>query len=189
MKLENNKYKVNIQVDEEFSLDDNKKDKYDFIFYPDSFRESYLYKTFSIEVTGQQTTEKISLVGSYYIKNDNCAVLEDDILTVLQNTTITQINLRNHEIITYKEIEDCFCGFEIYKIQDFYIIYGEMEIIRLDNNLNKVWQFSGADIFVTPDEDPAFELCDDRIKARDWQGNYFEIDFDGRVITEVQHVD
>ena len=125
---------------------------------------------------------KIALTGENYSFDRNCAVLEDDVLTVLQNTTITQIGLRGFKRILHKNINECFFGFELYKVKDFYILYGETEIIRLDKNFNCVWTFSGIDIFTTLDNTSAFVIDDDRIKLRDFQNNYYEINFDGKLI-------
>ena len=103
-------------------------------------------------------------------------------MTVLQNTTVTQLDLRTFQRIVSKNIDECFFGFEIYKVEDFYILYGETEIIRLDKNLNCVWTFGGADIFVTTDNSPAFVLGENTIRLKDWQGNCYVIDFDGKEI-------
>ena len=56
------------------------------------------------------------------------------------------------------------------------------KIIRLDKNFNCVWTFSGIDIFTTLDNTSAFVIDDDRIKLRDFQNNYYEINFDGKLI-------
>ena len=38
------------------------------------------------------------------------------------------------------------------------------------------------DIFTTLDNTSAFVIDDDRIKLRDFQNNYYEINFDGKLI-------
>lgn len=58
-----------------------------------------------------------------------------------------------------------------------------MEIYRIDSNLNVVWQFSARDIFVRYQvEEPAFIMKKDRICLFDFLDNYYEIDYDGKLL-------
>ena len=54
----------------------------------------------------------------------------------------------------------------------------------LDFDFKVKWKFSARDIFVTLDNTKAFELCNDRIKLFDFEKNYYEIDFNGKLICE-----
>ena len=50
------------------------------------------------------------------------------------------------------------------------------------------WQFSGKDIFVSYNDDaPAFEMKSDRIYLRDFEGDHYEIDYDGKLIQTLKH--
>ena len=69
-------------------------------------------------------------------------------------------------------------------MSDGYLIYGEIEIIKLDNEFNTLWKFSGRDIFVSTTGKNAFELTDHSIKLYDFNDNFYEIDFDGKLINE-----
>lgn len=185
MKLQNNKYEIEIKIDEDFYSGNDGHRGYDYVFGLEKVNEFYdanLDRTLSVNVKAGDKAVKIALTGENYSFDRNCAVLEDDVLTVLQNTTITQIDLRGFKRILHKNINECFFGFELYKVKDFYILYGETEIIRLDKNFNCVWTFSGIDIFTTLDNTSAFVIDDDRIKLRDFQNNYYEINFDGKLI-------
>lgn len=71
--------------------------------------------------------------------------------------------------------------------QDF-ILYGELDIFRVTSNLSIQWQFSGKDIFVSYNDDaPAFEMKSDRIYLRDFEGDHYEIDYDGKLIQTLKH--
>ena len=61
------------------------------------------------------------------------------------------------------------------------MIYGEIEIIKLDNNFNIVWKFSGKDIFVSVSGKNAFEFTAGSIKLYDFEDNFYELDFDGNI--------
>jgi hypothetical protein len=72
--------------------------------------------------------------------------------------------------------------FGIYKLQDDYIVHGEIEISRLDKEGNIKWQFGGSDIFVTFDADDAFKLNADHIALTDFYRIKYKIDFNGKII-------
>ena len=63
-----------------------------------------------------------------------------------------------------------------------YIVYGEIEIIMLDLDFNKVWGFTGRDIFVSQTRKNAFVLGENSIELYDWENNYYELDFNGNLI-------
>ena len=69
-------------------------------------------------------------------------------------------------------------------MSDGYLIYGEIEIIKLDNEFNVAWKFSGRDIFVSISGKNAFEIAEQSIKLYDFEDNFYEIDFDGKLINE-----
>ena len=59
--------------------------------------------------------------------------------------------------------------FELYRYGDSYIIYGELDIIRVEANFETSWVFSGSEIFVTMDDQAPFEMSNDRIILRNSQ--------------------
>ena len=75
--------------------------------------------------------------------------------------------------------------FSVYRYQQDFIMYCEMDIIRMTRNLDVVWDFGARDIFVRyQGEEPAFEMMPDRIRLYDFSDNYYEIDYDGKVIKD-----
>lgn len=73
----------------------------------------------------------------------------------------------------------------IYTIEDGYILHGETELFRYDKQLNRVWEFSGRDIFATPNGEKAFWLEKNAIHCRDWLGWHYVLDLDGNPISEI----
>ena len=49
-------------------------------------------------------------------------------------------------------------AFEIFKIENGFIIHGELEITRIDNDGKVIWQNGGADIFVSQNGNDDFEV-------------------------------
>ena len=140
------------------------------------------YSTFHIHVDLFNERLDIALIGNYYSYDYDCAILDEKILTIMQNNIIMKINVENGKLIFYKKIECFGCNFALYRVKDGYIIYGEIEIIMLDTNFEKKWKFCGRDIFVSASREKIFELCENHIKLYDWDDNYYEIDYDGKLI-------
>ena len=181
--FQNDKNYVEITLDETYTIDSTDNKRYDYVLNPSNIRRGDMYKVLHLSVKGDQNAE-IALIGDYYTYPEDCAILEDDILTVLQNDYITQIDLKSVQIIAGYELDVFGTTFSIYRMSDGYLIYGEIEIIKLDNEFNVVWKFSGRDIFVSVTEKNAFELTDHSIKLYDFEDNFYEIDFDGKLINE-----
>ncbi len=117
----------------------------------------------------------------------NCAVLDGTLLTVIQFDAVTQIDAATGEVLRYREI-DCFGGsVGLYRVEGGYIVHGETEIIMLDDGLERQWDFSGADIFATLSGKKAFELCERTIRLHDFEDNFYEIDYAGKLIAEVKN--
>lgn len=180
--IQNKIYKVKIALDETYTVESTDNKYYDVVLNLEDYHRSDWYKTFEITIYSDENEIRIALIGDYYLYDMDCAILEEKVLTVLQNNTITQLNIEDGSLIFHKRF-DCFgCNYGIYKIREGYIIYGEIEIIMLDFDFNKRWSFSGRDIFVSQSGKKAFEICNKMIKLYDWEDNYYEIDFDGKSI-------
>lgn len=177
MNLKNEVCQVFISTDDSYVINSAENKHYDIIHNPGN--KSEFYKTFSIEISNKKEKIKIALIGDYYIYNDDCAILKENVLTILQNDSISQINVLSGKLMFYTIIDGFGCNLGIYETGLGYIIYGEVEIKMLDFDFNTKWKFSGKDIFVSKSGRKAFELCEDRIKLYDFNDCYYEIDFNG----------
>lgn len=182
MILENNNCIIKINIDETFTVDSADNRCYDIIHNPCQYKHNDFAKTLAIHIDLFAKEYSIALVGSFYTYDFDCAVLENDALTVLQNDTITIINIFDGSITKHIKF-DCFgCNYGIYKVKKGYIIYGEIEITMLNFDFVKKWSFSGKDIFVSLSNKKPFELRDNSICLYDFEDNYYEIDYDGKII-------
>ena len=179
--LQNEKYHVNISTADTYTVESADNRSYDYILNPNKLGRNNMYRTLCVSVTGAQNAE-IALVGDYYTSEIDCAILEGDTLTVLQNDYITQIDLETVQIIASYKLDVFGTTFSIYRMPDGYLIYGEIEIIKLDNEFNVAWKFSGRDIFVSVSGKDAFEITPNSIKLYDFLDNFYEIDFNGKTI-------
>ena len=182
MVLQNEFYKITITIDKMFNVESTDNIHYDIILNPQNFRHHDRYKVFCIEIDDGIEVTKIALVGDSYSYDSHCAILEDNVLLVLQNRVINEIDIQKGCLLQYKEFECFGCNYGIYKTNGGYIIYGEIEIIMLDWDFCKKWSFMGSDIFVSHASKKSFEICEDRIKLYDYEDNYYEIDFSGKLL-------
>lgn len=185
MILQNDICNVNISIDTTYTVESTDNKPYDLVINPRYLRRNDMYKTFSVQINLFSKIISIALIGDFYSYDIDCAVLEYKTLTILQNNAVVQLDISNGAMINFKEF-DCFgCNYGIYRVQNGYIIYGEIEITMLDFNFNKKWSFSGKDIFVSMSEKKSFELCENSIKLHDFEGNFYEIDFSGKLISKM----
>lgn len=184
MYLENEKCSIEIIVDKSYIIDSADNRYYDVILNPGKYKRSDFYKAFGIYIHLPTRELSLVLIGAYDSSSVECAILEDEILTVLQNDHIVQISTETGEVIQYIAL-DCFgCNFAIFKVDMGYIIHGEIEITMLDFELHKKWAFSGRDIFVSVSGKQAFEIKGDQIYLCDFEDNAYVLDFEGKLINK-----
>jgi hypothetical protein len=113
-----------------------------------------------------------------------CAVLENDILAVIQFRKILRINLRTGLVDRCIDCENMGGLEQIYPIKEGYIIKGEGDVFRYDSELNRVWHFCGRDIFALPTGEKALWIEEGYIHCRDWAGWHYILDMEGHLISE-----
>lgn len=161
MFLENQKCRIEIKVDETYTVDSADNRPYDVVYNPCYYKHRDLCKTFSIHIDLFSRELHIALVGPFYSYVFDCGILDDEILTVLQDNTITQIRVTDGSLVRHIQFDCIGCNFGIYKI---------------------MWSFSGKDIFVSVSGKTSFELKESSICLYDFEGNDYELDFDGNLI-------
>jgi len=182
MILENDNCIVKIDVDETYTIDSADNRYYDAILNPSNYRRSDFIKTLAVHIDMFSKQLRIALIGSCLVSDLDCAILDDNILTVLLDQEIIQINITDGSIIRHIKLDGFGCNFAIYKVKKGYILYGEIEITMLDVNLVKKWTFSGKDIFVSVSGKIPFEIKEKSICLYDFEDNYYEIDYEGNRI-------
>ncbi len=155
---------------------------YDLILNPDNYRRNDFSKTFAITIDIFSKIFNIALIGSFFSHDFDCAVIDEEVLTIMQKDTITQLNVLSCTLITHKRFECFGSNIGLYKVKSGYIIHGEVEILMLNENFDVMWRFSGNDIFISSSDKTSFELCESSIKLYDFNDEYYEIDFNGKSI-------
>lgn len=112
---------------------------------------------------------------------DNSTLLNSDKLLICCSKTVFCLTLPNLEL-AWQVQADMVTAFCIYQIEEDYLVQGELSISRINKEGHIVWQFSGADIFVSIDDDVPLTICDNYIAFHDFEGREYIIDYKGKLI-------
>ena len=182
MVIQNKKCRVEITTDDTYTVDSADNRHYDVVLNPCRYQRCNLSKTFSIHIELADRELSVALIGSFLADDHRCAVLDRDVLLVLQDDWITQIDITDGSIIKRTEVPCLGGNFEIYEVKTGYILHGETEITMLDRDLNKKWSFAGKDIFASVTGKVPFEIRENSICLYDFEDNFYQLDFDGKLI-------
>ncbi|MBQ3692969.1 MAG: hypothetical protein II931_06615 [Clostridia bacterium] len=183
MYLENEKYSIDISMDDTYTLESaDNPFSYKVVFNPDNYRKNDFYKVMSVKVNDGINETNFAVIGDgVFTYPYSCAVLNGDILTLLLNEYLMFIDISNFTMKEYRNI-GFDCNFSIDPCKYGYLIYGELSILFLDFDFNVKWHFSGCDIFVSCSGKIPFAFDDQKIMLYDWCDNYYELDYDGNLL-------
>ena len=155
---------------------------YDAVLDPFGCLADELHCVLSADVLSPAGARRIALAGGLYCGDESVAVLEGDVLTVLLNQNVVRLRVPDGELLSARQLALWGCGFAICRAGDGYLVHGELEVAMFDEQLEKLWSFSGRDIFVRPDGTPAFSLRDGVIRLYDFLLNEYCLDLNGRLL-------
>lgn len=144
------------------------------------------YQTLLITVCRSDGTEaRTALIVQEDGSLENLVVKEDDRILILRRDMIYVMDAETAALVRVVQV-DCYVPyfFGIYPKGEKYILHGELEIMMLDGDLNRVWVYTGRDIFAAPDNREVFRMEEDRILLEDFMGNRYIIDYEGKRISE-----
>lgn len=111
-------------------------------------------------------------------------MISEDNLYICVSNQIFSLSLITFQLNWYKEV-DFATAFGIYKLNEDFIIHGELYITRINKKGEIVWQHSGSDIFVSqnPKNFPTdnFYIKDNMIFAESWDEGKYCIAYDGKM--------
>jgi hypothetical protein len=109
------------------------------------------------------------------------SLIDNDRLVICCCDTVFSLTLPDLELKWKIQADQATC-FQIFKHEDDYIIHGELQVTKLDKDGNKKWEFGGADIFVSIDNEDEFKIESDGILLTDFAKTKYKIDFDGKLL-------
>lgn len=113
--------------------------------------------------------------------NENSSILDSHNLLVCCSDSVFSISVLHLELNWVRKLDMATC-FKIFRIKNDFVVHGELEITRIDRLGNIIWQFGGADIFVSLDEEDSFQLNENHIVLKDFIGTTYNLNFNGESI-------
>ena len=181
------KYKIEIFTDETYKVGSaDNINKYDFEYLE---AENKYNSTFvGVKIYENQKLVKSTIIGSEGGNSgisENSKVIEENRIVICCADKIFCLSFPELNLLWKTKTDEISC-FEIFKRDDFYIIHGEMEISKLNENGKILWQKGGADIFTTISGENVFELNENHIIATDWENRTYKFDYEGNEFTDMK---
>lgn len=114
---------------------------------------------------------------------DDSFIIEDDKIWIRVSNTVYCLEFPSLDIIWHKEF-DFATNFSFHKLEEDFIIYGEVEIFRITKKGEIIWRFGGRDIWINLEGKNPFSIESNKIRLFDFQSNEYVLDFDGNVIED-----
>jgi hypothetical protein len=182
--LLNESYEIEITKDSQYTLFSSDNKFYNHVFQMEEYIRNDYVSAYSVSVRSLVTDYKIAIIGRGYGSVENCAVLEDDRLIILIDNYIVFFDLIAQNLQLKMKVIDFGTGIEIYAFDDGYIVNGEVDIIKVDKLGNKIWSFSGRDIWVRPNGESSISIQKDSLILTDFEGYAYHLDKWGKEISK-----
>ncbi len=114
---------------------------------------------------------------------DKSVLIEGDKLVLCWGDTVFCLSVPDLELIWKTRADQATC-FDIYKLDEDYLIHGELNISRISKDGKLLWEFGARDIFVSDNGKDIFELHSDHILVSDFENTVYKLDFAGNCIDE-----
>lgn len=184
MILSNESYEIEITKDSQYTLFSTDNKFYNHIFQMEEYTRNDYVSAYSVSVRSLITDYKIAIIGRAYGSVENCAVLEGDRLVILIDNYMVFFDLITQNIELRVKVIDLGTGIEIYAFDNGYIVNGEVDIIKVDKLGNKIWSFSGRDVWARSNGESSINIQRDRLLLTDFEGCKYHLDKWGKEISK-----
>lgn len=178
MQLKNNIYNIVIEEDSTYTIDSTDNKFYEITFNPFELKKSDNYTAFSININNGVETSSCILIGHNPAYSSSCAVLDDNMLNVLMRDEIIQIDIKQCIVNNIIHINSTWpVLYELKNYMDGYIVFGELDVIKLSHKFELQWDFS------TPDVITEYSINDkNEILIGDWNHDCYRLNSLGEEI-------
>lgn len=114
------------------------------------------------------------------IHNDSIYI-EHSMLWILAGKWMYCLQVPTFRLIWFKEL-DCVANFSLYRLEDDFLVHGELEVIRITTKGFIKWRFGGRDIWVNLLGRKEVTIGQNMIHLVDFENNEYTIDFEGKEI-------
>lgn len=184
IKFEFENLTIEIYNDPTFSLHSTSNSHTYFKYYLGSGALDYPVSQYGIKILNDGTEINTCIIigsGGATGINKSSALLDIDKVVICCCNTVFCLSVPSLELLWQTEADIATC-FEIYKLDNDYIVHGELDISRIDGCGNIKWQFGGMDIWVSLGDKSAFTIASDCIQLFDFCNNEYRIDFNGKLL-------
>lgn len=185
--IEIGKYKVEIFTDETYeigSVDNINNYDLEYLESENKYNSTFV----GLKIYENEELNKSILIGSEGGNtgiNENSKIIEENRILICCADKIFCLSFPELILLWKTKADEITC-FEIFKRHDYYIVHGELEITKLNENGKILWQKGGADIFTTINGKNDFELTEKYIIATDWENRIYKFDYDGNDYTDMK---
>lgn len=189
-KLKYNDYEIELSDDKTYSLKSADNNfQYDNVYHDEEALQFQSNKH-SIRVFSNEQLYKSAIVcavGGGTGIFARSAVIWDDKIFICCANKVFSLSLPNLKLNVMTQVDMATC-FGIYQADNGLFTHGELRVTRLDKDGKIVWEAGLRDIIVYIDKDnryqDAFVMHENYIALMDFNGNNYQLDFDGKLIGE-----
>lgn len=159
------------------------------------------YKHYTIEIShkDEENKEDLSLIVKIFdqqsllattnlsselisVDNSDLYLIDDDKLLIGCEEYLVCLSLPSLNLEWENRVDD-FGIIKIYRIDEGYLTHGELYITKVSKNGDKLWEFSGADIWISiKNNTDVVVLEEDGILLTDFNGDNYKIDYNGKLL-------
>lgn len=189
VKLNYKNYQIEVINDINYTINsaDNLK-VYDTVFFPGKNNEDRFYPTSKCGIIIKESDNEIASAiicesGGATAITEKSFVIEEDKIWICVCNKVYCLEIPTLDLIWRKEI-DFITNFSIHKVEDDFIIHGELDIKRISKSGEIIWSFGGRNIWVNQEGKTEFSIENNQIHLFDFESNEYILDFNGETILD-----
>lgn len=189
VKLNYKNYQIEVFNDSVYTINSiDNTTVYDTVFFQGKKDNAEFSPTSKCGIIVKKLDTKIASViicesGGATAITEKSFIIEEDKIWICVCNKVYCLEIPSLELIWRKEI-DFLTNFSIHKLQDDFIVHGELEIKRITKNGETIWSFGGRDIWVNPEGKTEFNIENNQIHLFDFESNEYILDFNGQTILD-----
>ena len=189
MNIKYKNFEIEVSDDPDYNLNSaNNQRQYKKVYSEENRKQNIVYPeskhTIIIKESGIEISSSIICEVGWTVKiNHNTFIIEDDKIWIISCAQVYCLEIPTLELI-WKRDFDSFTLFSLYKLENDFIIHGEVEIFRITREGEIIWSFGGRDIWVNTKGKTEFSIENNIIKLYDFESNEYIIDFDGNQLED-----
>lgn len=160
--------------------------------YFNGSNDSRFHPTSKHAITIKESTTEISNAiicenGGVTTVHKDSFIIENNKIWICVCNKIYCLEIPTLELVWQKDF-DTIANFSLYKLEEDFIIHGELLIFRISREGEIIWSFGGRDIWFNPEGYSELTIEENAIRLFDFDSNEYVIDFDGNQIEDIPRI-